>query len=62
MTVYDFKQAHDWCRDKMNRYEIVALQDAKYDGVGYGNKFTYGNFLGCGYVGTMLLMKGTQTA
>ena len=46
----------------MSNFEIVALQDAKYDGVGYGSKFSFGNYLGCGYVGKMLLMEGTQTA
>ena len=45
----------------MSEWAIVALQDAKYDGWGYGSKFTDGDHIGCWYVGKMMLMSGEQT-
>ena len=58
MSPEDVKRTSDECRSVMTEWEIVALQDAKYDGASYGYKFTDGNHLGCGYIGFMLLMDG----
>ena len=61
MSSVDVKATSDQCKNVMGPNEIVALSDAKYDGENYGYKFSYGNYLGCGYVGRMLIMDGTQT-
>ena len=61
MSIADVQNTSDKCKGAMDRWGIVALQDGKYDGPGYGSKFTRGNHLGCGYVGTVLVMTGTQT-
>ena len=61
MTYEDVKRTPGECQHVMGQWEIVALQDAKYDGWGYGMKFTDGDAIGCGYVGKMMLMSGEQT-
>ena len=59
MSIDEVKAQKGQCQSALNTWDIIALQDGKYDGMGYGYKFTEGNYLGCGF-GSMLVMDGKQ--